>query len=105
MGMQQFPIPAAPGLRSMRLIVPTGSASSVTGRAWISMVVNGPSKGSGRIWAQSDTDEISDRWFNMAFTEGRSARDWWELPSGTTQINVHYDMPNGGAICIEWQGK
>jgi hypothetical protein len=105
MGMQQFPIPAAPGVRSMRLIVPTGSASSVTGRAWISMVVNGPYKGSGRVWAQSDTAGISDRWFNMDFTEGRSSRDWWELPSGTTQISVHYDMPDGGCITLEWAGK
>lgn len=105
MGMQQFPIPAAEGLRSMRLIVPTGKSSTVTARSWISMVGNGPDKASGRVWAQDDDSGLADRWFNMPFGDGRSARDWWELPDGTTQINVHYDMPQGGSILLEWQGK
>jgi hypothetical protein len=105
MGMQQFLIPPAEGVRSMRLIVPTGKASSVTARAWISMVVNGDRKGSGRVWAQDDDSGIADKWFNMPFANGRSARDWWELPNGTTQINVHYDMPDGGCITLEWAGK
>lgn len=105
MGMQQFPIQPAEGIRSMRLIVPTGKASLVTARAWISMVGNGPVKASGRVWAQADDAGIADRWFNMPFGGGLSARDWWELPDGTTQINVHYDMPNGGSILLEWQGK
>lgn len=105
MGMQMFTVPPTKGVASMRLAIPVGKMSSVTGRAWVSMVGNGPAKATGRVWAQDDDSGIADRWFNMPFADGRSARDWWELPDGTTQINVHYDMPNGGCITLEWRGK
>lgn len=105
MGMQQFLVGPTDGVAGMRLIVPVGRMSSVTARAWISMVGEGPDPASGRVWAQDDDSGITDRWFNMPFANGRSKRDWWELPDGTTQLNVHYDMPNGGSILLEWQGK
>lgn len=107
MGMLPIVVPPTKGLAAMRLAIPVGKASSITARAWVSMVVNGESKGSGRVWAQSDTGGIADRWFNIPYdaAANRSARDWWELPSGTTQVNIHYDMPEGGCILLEWQGK
>lgn len=105
MGVQNFIIPPGAGVRGMRLNIPTGKASSIVARSWVSMSLNGPKAGSGRVFAQSDHGGIADRWYNMSFKDGLSTRDWWELPDGTTQAVVQYDMPDGGTITLEWAGK
>lgn len=95
----------APGQGSIRLIVPTGNASSITARSWVSATVNGGDAGSLHGWFQSDTGGISDFSWTVGFRDGRSDRPWAEIPSGTTQININYSLPQGGTICLEAVGK
>ena len=107
MGVQNFimaPTPG-PGPSHQRLNCPVGRASTITARAWISLGVNGPRDGSARIWAQSDTAGIADKWLLVPFADGRSARPYWPLPDGTTTIDVQYDMPDGGVITLETEPK
>lgn len=93
------------GTGSIRLIVPIGRASIITARAWLSVVVNGPSNGTVHGWFQSDTGGISDFSWTIGFRDGHSDRPWAELPDGTTQINLNYQLPEGGSVCIEAVGK
>lgn len=93
------------GKGGMRLVVPTGRASSATGRSWVSAVVNGPSTGTLRGWFQTDGGGISDFSWSLGFRDGRSDRSWAECPDGTTQINLQWDFPEGGTICLEAMPK
>lgn len=95
----------APGAGSLRLIVPVGSASATVAQAWISAVVNGPAAGKVRYFFQSDNAGISDKARDIPFTDGRSGRFWSDVPDGCTQINVQYDFPNGGVVCVETRAK
>lgn len=106
MGLQNFPVPPTVGAPArMRLNCPTGKASIIVGRAWVSAAVNGDRPGSARVFAQSDTAGIADFSLAIPFVSGRSARAWRELPDGTTTINVQYDMPDGGVITLETEPK
>lgn len=89
------------GKGSLRLIVPTGRAGAATSRAWISAVVNGPGTGTVQGWFQSDAGGISDFSWSLAFRDGRSDRSWAEFPDGATQLNLQYDLPDGGTVCLE----
>jgi N-acetylmuramoyl-L-alanine amidase len=93
------------GKGSVRLICPVGGASSIISHAYLSAVVNGPAKGSARCFAQSDRGGIADWTWTINVHEGRSERPWRELPDGTTQINVQYDFPEGGTLCLETVAK
>lgn len=94
-----------PGSGDIRLIVPVGKASITTARAWLSATVNGPDLGSVRGWFQSDTGGISDFSWTIGYADGHSNRPWTEMPDGTTQVNLQYDMPDGGTICVETLAK
>jgi hypothetical protein len=97
--VQNFHIP--PGTGSRRFICPVGSASGILRAAWISAVVEGPSSGKVRYWFQADDRGISDVTKTVTFADGRSGRAWHELPDGTTQVNVQYEFPEGGVLCLE----
>lgn len=98
--IETIEIPAGTGGR--RLPLPVGEAvSRIVAAAWMSVTVNGPSAGSVRVFFQSDTGGISDTTLRPAFADGRSSRPWVEVPKGTTQIVLQWDMPQGGAITIE----
>lgn len=89
----------------LRLIIPVGKASSVTARAWISLVGDGPAEASAHVWFQAENAGLSDGWLVAAFSDGLSRRPVLELPDGTVQINIKYSCPNGGSICIETQSR
>lgn len=89
------------GNGDLRLIVPVGRASIATARAFISAVVDGPSQGSLTGFFQSDTGGISDFRWTLGFQDGHADRPWIEVPDGTTQVNLQYDMPDGGTVCVE----
>ena len=94
-----------PGIGSTRFVVPVGDASATVERAWISAAVNGPESGAVQFWFQSDHVGLADARSRIVFRDGRSDRFWYEFPNGTTQVNVQYDMPNGGVLCIETVAK
>lgn len=91
----------APGSGTVRFIVPTGSASGIIRAAWISAAVNGPTPGKVHYWFQTDDRGINDVTKTVGFADGRSGRAWHELPDGTTQVNVQYEFPDGGVLCVE----
>lgn len=94
------------GRSNLRLGCPVGSASTITARAWISATINGP-EGDAHLdlWFQSDTGGISDVHWDLNFTDGRSDRCVTEVPDGTTQINIAYNLPGAGTICLETIAK
>lgn len=95
-------IPAGKG--ALRLILPVGNTSSVLARAWISAVLNG-GEGFVTIWFQTDSGGISETTMELLYQNGHSRRVWAELPNGTTQMNIHYDFPEGGTITLEGLSK
>ena len=97
--VQNFPI--APGKGDIRLICPTGINSAAVARSFVSAVVRGPQSGWWRVWFQDDRKGLADREGGLTFANGLSEREWYEAPDGTTQMNIQYDFPNGGDICIE----
>lgn len=107
MGVQIFEVPPSQHIQPKRIAIPVGSASGIIAQAWITGVCNGPDKATARVWAQSDNDGIADRWLNFDYdlTKNLAQRDWWELPNGTTQLNMHLHFPQGGSITLEWKSK
>lgn len=96
----------APGAGQFRHVITVGEASAITARAWASAVVNGPEKGTVKLWPQGDRGGVGPMisWA-INFRDGWSERPWVELPSGTTQVNIQYEFPNGGTIAFEAQPK
>lgn len=91
-----------PGKGQQRFICPTGNGALVTERAFISAAINGDRPGSVRFYFQSATKGISNtELLPIKLTSGVSSVPNREIPAGTTQINVQYDFPDGGVICIE----
>lgn len=97
--------PTGPDARILRLNCPTGKASAIVARAFLSASVIGPEPGYVSVWFQDDDAGISHVEFPLSFSDGRSERKYTELPDGTTTMNVHYIMPNGGCLTLETQGK
>lgn len=89
------------GEGDMRLVCPTGRASAITGRAFLSAACDGPEPAWVRGWFQNDVGGISSFEWTLDFADGHSERPWIELPDGTTQINLHFDFPDGGVLCLE----
>jgi len=89
----------------LRLNCPTGAASAITARAFLSASVIGPEPGHVRVWFQNDHSGISSAEMAIDFADGRSDRRWLELPDGTTTLNIQYRMPNGGCLTLETMGK
>jgi len=92
-----------PGNGERRFILPTGGSAIVTERCWFSAAVNGPATGKIRLWCQSTTKGLNDTggWKTITFKDGISSIFGWELPSGTAQVNVQWEFPNGGTFTIE----
>jgi hypothetical protein len=93
------------GTGTLRLICPVGSASAITAKAWLSAAADGPSTGTVRWFAQSDSAGIADGTWTIAVHQGRSDRPWVELPDGTTQVEVQYLFADGGVIALEAQSR
>lgn len=93
------------GTGRLRLICPVGAASAITAKGWLSAAADGPSTGTVRWFAQSDSRGIADGTWNIAVRQGLSDRLWVELPDGTTQIDVQYQFPDGGVIALETQSR
>lgn len=91
-----------PGKGQQRFICPTGNGALVTERAFISAAINGDTKGTVKFFFQSITKGISNTdVITINVKAGVSDVPNREIPSGTAQINVQYDFPNGGVVCIE----
>ena len=71
----------------------------------ISAAADGPSTGTVRWFAQSDTRGIADGTWTIAVRQGLSDRPWVELPDGTTQVDVQYQFTGGGVIALETQSR
>lgn len=95
----------APGAGGQRVGCTVGRNSLTMARAWISAVVEGPDTGSVHFWFQDDQGGVADAGSDIVYTKGHSARVNFEVPDGTTQINVTYNFPQGGTLFIEGQSK
>lgn len=96
--IQNFPLPAGEGL--IKLICPTGSASAVTQKAWISLAIP-DGGGTARIWAQRDVIGIVDWEVNLA----KDLRWYRELPDGTTQLTVSWKTTAPLGLALETLSK
>jgi hypothetical protein len=95
----------SPGQGATRKIFPTGQGVIVTERAWLSFAANGPSQGRVRVFFQgaagqglSDTGQTP---LDVRFGNGASQIRSVEIPSGTAQVVVQWDMPEGGTMTYE----
>jgi len=98
----------APGKNEKRWGLPCGSASTITARAWTAFMSSGPRGGTVRVFAQrADGTGIADKSFTLGYNTkaGAAIAQGWELPSGTWQVNVQWDLPDGGVMVIEALGK
>lgn len=85
-----------------RRILPVGAAvSAICDRAWISMVCCGPGGASVQVFAQDDTKGKAEHTLIAEFSDGHSTRQSWEIPPGTTQLNLRYSAPDGAVVCLE----
>jgi hypothetical protein len=91
------------GAGSIRLGCPTGSASMLVARAWVSALADGPGPGKVHFFFQDDRGGRSDVAATIPFADGHSGRAWAEFPDGATQVNVVYDfgVGAGGTIVLE----
>lgn len=96
----------AVGHNDFRLPLPVGSASASWGlaEAVVSVVGNGPV--TGTIYVQSDRAGIENWPVKVTVAPGGiCARFWKYVPSGTTQLGIVLDAPNGGTVSIEGREK
>src|SRR5690606_31595150 len=68
--------PTGPETRLVRINCPTGKASAMTARAFLSASVLGPEPGWVRFWFQDDDSGISNYEAPIGFNDGRSERKW-----------------------------
>lgn len=93
-----------PGSGGARIVLPTGGSAVVTERAWISFAVNGPAAGKVRAWFQgADGKGISDTGAlrEVGFASGASKVVGFEVPAGTAQVAMQWEMPQGGTYTVE----
>lgn len=93
------------GTGTTPFIIPVGSKSSITDKAWINVVVDGPNPGQVHFFAQDDDSGIDDKEFDIGFRDGRSDRVGWLLPDGTTQVRVEHRFDGWGTIALEIKPK
>lgn len=90
------------GAGVIRLICPVGRASAMTERAFLSAAADaGPEPATLRGWFQDDDSGISEFAWTVRFKDGWSERPYIEFPDGATQVNLHYNFPRGGVVCLE----
>lgn len=100
-------IPLAAGEHADRFGFPTGTASAVVARTWLSFISLGPAGGSGHVFFQTQTGGLKDQAFTVAFDakNGRSGVTTIEVPSGTWQVNVQWTFANAGKMVVEVEPK
>lgn len=95
--MHAFDWPA--GVGAHKLVCPVGAASQLVSRAWLSLACDGDL--TFDIWFHSDTDALADFHGDTI----KDQRVWWELPSGCTQVVVHYTATGPVGACLEVQPR
>lgn len=93
------------GAGELHRIIPVAPASAVIAQAWVSMIACGAKGASVHVFAQDDAGGKADRTLVAEFRDGHSTRQWWELPPGTTQVNLQYSAPDGAVIALEAKPK
>lgn len=94
----------AAGNGGVRLVVPTGGNAVVVERAWLSFAVNGPRPGRVRVWWQrADGGGLADTgaFRDVGFANGASKVLNFEVPPGTAQASIQWEMPDGGTYTVE----
>lgn len=100
------------GQGNLRFPCPIGSTSSIIARGWLSINVNGPrtpaekavwKPGHFDLYYQDDQRGIGETHWDIDFDipNGRSARKWTEIPNGTTQINIEYNVNGTAMVTLE----
>lgn len=96
--VQCFEWPA--GVSAHKIVCPVGSASQLVARGWFSMACDGVITDFD-VWFQGDQGGLVE--FHGSVAKDR--RQWWELPSGTSQIVVHLTATGPVGAAIELQSK
>lgn len=92
------------GAGEITLRLPVGHGAIASSRAWISANLRSGATRPGRVrwWFQGVTAGISRRdWTSLVVVDGLSSEVTDELPPGTRKINIQYEMPDGGVVCLE----
>lgn len=103
--MPERAVPA--GSSGHRIVCPTGSASSVVARAWLSASFDG--NANVEVWAQKSGGAApagagNDAAAHRSWVIRPGDRPWVELPSGTEFVTVHVTGATGpGSLAIEQQ--
>lgn len=86
------------------LLCPTGSASSVIARTWLSLGT-GWAAATGHVWFIATAAGKADYVHDQDFTLTPNVRTWWALPDGVDQVAVQFDSANPVAWCLETQPR
>lgn len=92
------------GTGEITVRLPVGNGAIATSRAWISANLRSGATRPGRVrwWFQGASAGISRRdWTELRVVDGLSSEVTDELPPGTRKINIQYEMPDGGTVCLE----
>lgn len=84
--------------------LPVGNGAVATSRAWISANLRSGATQPGRVrwWFQGETAGIGRRdWTTLTVKDGLSVDCGDEIPAGTRKLNIQYEFPEGGTICLE----
>ncbi len=98
------------GNSSGRIVCPTGTASALVARSWLSVSVDGGAR--VQVWAQKGgggdtaTGAGDSKVAYRDWTLRRGDRAFFELPSGTEFVTYRIDNASGpGGVLIEQQAK
>lgn len=95
-----------PGPNYHRIICPTGAASTIVGRAWVSISASGGVKGRVAFQASADTDNAAPGTRPLWDLDADNAeRLWQEIPSGTEYLEMWLECENPGAVLVEFEPK
>lgn len=98
--------PLVPGANVGTIVCPTGSASGVVARAWLSVRVAGG--GRAQAWFQMSADSdgpAPGAGAPVDWTLQSAKRAWVEVPNGTEYIEFNIDAHGFGSLAIEMEAK
>jgi hypothetical protein len=96
----------APGRNVGTIICPTGDASAIVARAWISARVSGGGRVQLFFQRSADADvPPPGAGPPQDWTLKSAARRWTEVPSGTEYIEYDVDAQGPGCLAIELQAR
>lgn len=103
---QMIERPLVPGANVGTIVCPTGSASGVVGRAWMSIRIAGGGRAQAWFQVSADSDgPAPGAGAPVDWTLQSAKRAWVEVPNGTEYIEFNVDAKGNGSLAVELEAK